>query len=234
MNVTWTNVIPGLWRSDYVTKTAIDAVSYVVALADGEIAVVSPPGSADDALFAFTDQFGKVTALVANNVGHDLGQELWQKRYPDSVTYAPEVAVAKIAKAKKALRPIQPLSALQNKLPPNVRFVDVAGTTSGMTVFSVDAGEGGRALFVDEIISNSPTLIGPLPFKFIFWLTGSGPGLARSKVWTALFAKDKAGVARTVLAEIDRLQPTVVLPGHGNPILPEQFSDLRALLTAIA
>ena len=233
MDASWAVVIPGLWRSEYTTKGAIDAVGYVVALTNGELAVVSPPSSANEAFFTATDALGKVTVLVANNVGHDLGQESWQKRYPDAVTYAPEAALAGLAKAKK-LRPLQPLSALSPKLPAHVRFVDVPGTSSGLTLFSVDAGDAGRALFVDEIIGNSPHLIGPAPFKLAFWLTGSGPGLSRNKIWTWVFAKDKKGVANAVLAQIDAVKPTVVLPGHGEPIPPERFDALRGLLTAIA
>jgi hypothetical protein len=230
MSMQWIQVIPGLWRSEYTTNTAIDAVGYLIALRDGELAVVSPPSSSDDAHFAQTDAIGKVVALVANNSGHDLGQRPWQAQYPDAVSYAPEVTVPQITKAKKDLRPLQSLLALQSKLPANVRFVDVAGTKSGMTLFTVDAGKDGRALFVDEILSNSPGLIGPLPFKILFRLTGSGPGLARNKIWSTVFAKDKKAVAQTVLSEIERFQPTVVLPAHGNPIGQGEFTKVRELL----
>jgi hypothetical protein len=233
MTMTWATVIPGLWRSQYRTTTSIDAVAYVLALSDGELAVVSPPGSADDAVFAATEALGKVVALIANNSGHDLGQALWQKRYPNAVTYAPEAARGAIAKAKPALRPIQPLADLIAKLPGHVTITDVPGTSSGMTLFSIDSGDGGRALFVDEIIGNSPHLIGPAPFRLVFWLTGSGPGLSRNKIWAFMFAKDKKGVAGTVLAQLDALKPTVVLVAHGDPILPDKFDELRALLGAI-
>jgi hypothetical protein len=234
MTMSWTSVIPGLWRSEYVTSTSIDAVSYVIAAANGELIVVSPPGSADDAAFAATDAMGKVTALVANNSGHDLGQALWQKRYPNAVTYAPEAAIASITKAKPALRPLQPLSALVPKLPPHVAFHDVPDTSSGMTMFSVEAADGGRALFLDEIIGNSPHLIGPAPFKVAFWITGSGPGLARNKIWSFMFAKDKKKVAQAVLAKMDAFKPTVLLVAHGLPVTPDKHDDVRKLLGAIA
>ena len=233
MNVQWVNVFPGLWRSDYVTKTAIDAVGYLVALRGRELLVLSPPCNADAALFAQTDALGDVTALVANNSGHDLGQELWQKRYPLAVSFAPEVAVPKITRAKKALRPLQPLAALGDRLPDSVKFFDVAGTGSGMTLFSVDAGDAGRALFVDEIVSNSETLIGPLPFKVAFRLTGSGPGLARNRIWSTIFVRDKPGVATAVLGQIDHLQPTVILPAHGEPIGPERIAAVQALVQTL-
>ena len=186
----------------------LDAVGYVVALADGELAIVSPPSSADDALFTQTDALGDVTALIANNTGHDLGQELWQKRYPLAVTYAPEVAVPQIAKAKKASRPLKPLAALASKLPLQVRFVD-------------------------EILGHSPHLIGPAPFKLLFWITGSGPGLARNRIWSTAFAKDKKAIAATVLGELDTFRPTVLLPVHGNPIAADEFGKARERIAAL-
>jgi hypothetical protein len=229
----WSEIVPGLWRSEYLTGTNIGASSFALRLKDGEIAVLSPPVGADEAFFAATEKLGKVGALVAPNSGHDLGQAAWQARYPDAGTFAPEIAVAAIAKAKPKLRAMKPLSALAPRLASGTTLNDPPGTSSGIAQFAIESGKE-RILFVDEGISNAPKLMGPAPFRFVFWLTGSGPGVARNKVWWFVFAKDKRAVAKQILGELDRLKPTMLMPLHGDPITGDGVAAARALLEPLA
>jgi hypothetical protein len=231
--MSWTEVIPGLWRYAYQTSMGIASNSYAVRAGDGEIAVFSPPVSPDAAMFAATDAIGRVTALVVPNTGHDLGQAAWQEHYPAASCYAPEVAIAAITKAKPKLRIFQPLSALAAKLPSTVHLVDVPGTTSGMTLYTVEAGDQ-RAMFVDELVSNHEKLTGPAPVRLAFWAVGAGPGLARNKIWTWVFCKDKQVVARAVLAEVDARNPTIMLPGHGEPIMTDGAGAIRSQVQPLA
>jgi hypothetical protein len=233
MGEQWTAVIPGLWRHAYTTGMGIHTNAYAIAYGDGEIAVFSPPVAADDALFQATDALGRVTALVAPNTGHDLGQQAWQDRYPDATAYAPEVAIPALHKAKPKLRPFQPLAALAARMPPSVHLVDVPGTTSGMTLWTVEAGDQ-RAMFVDELVSNQTALSGPPPIRFLFWATGSGPGLARNRFWTWIFCKDKRLVAKGVLGEVAARNPTIMLPGHGEPIRDGAAEAIRSQVQPIA
>ena len=233
MTATWTEIVPGLWRSAYATPNHIAAASFALRLKDGEIAVISPCCAPDDAFFAATEVLGKVTTLVAPNTGHDSGQGLWQARYPSADIHAPEVAIRAFAKSYPKLRPMKPLAALANKLPLGVTLADPPGTSSGIMQLAVDAG-GQRVLFVDEGLSNASALTGPAPFRFIFWLTGSGPGIARNKVWWFVFAKDKRAIASQLLGEIDRFKPTILMPLHGEPISGEGIATARALLVPLA
>jgi hypothetical protein len=225
----WKEIVPGLWRTEYMTGTNIGASTFALRLKDGELAVLSPPVGADDAFFAATEALGTVTALVAPNSGHDLGQAAWQARYAKAATFAPAVAVPAIAKAKPKLREMQPLAALASRLPQGATLGDPEGTSSGIMQLAVEGGRE-RVLFVDEGLSNAPKLLGPAPFRFIFWLTGSGPGIARNKVWWFVFAKDKRAVAKQMLEEIDRLKPTILMPLHGDPITGDGVATARALL----
>jgi hypothetical protein len=225
----WTELVPGLWRHAYFTGTGIQANSLALRLADGSIAVLSPPAKADDALFAATDALGKVTVLLAPSTGHDLGQLPWQARYPEARCFAPEVAGPQIEKAKPGSRPLRPLAELAPSLPPSVRVVDVPETKSGLTMLAVDAGSE-RVLFIDEIINHMAPM--PLMFRVVFTLLGSRGGVARTRVWTWAFTKDKGAVARTVLAEMDAHPPTLVLVSHGEPI--RAVDEVRAQLTPIA
>ena len=227
----WSEVVPGLWRFLYVTPMKIQSNAFAVALKDGEIAIVSPPCGADDAFFKATDELGKVTALLAPNSGHDLGLAPWHARYQEAALYAPGAAAKAIGKAKPKLGAILGLDALEGRLPSGVRFSELPGTSSGSLAVSVEAGEQ-RALVCDEAIMNAPKLTGPAPFRFVFWITGSGPGIARNKVWWTFFCKDKPDFARALLAEMDRVKPTTIIPEHGEPISGEGLDRVRSLLAS--
>ena len=100
----WNEILPGLWRSTYSTKTNIASNSFALRLSGGELAVISPRVEPDAAFFAETEALGRVTALVAPNSGHDLGQAAWQARYPDAGVYAPAAAIPVTTEATKSIR----------------------------------------------------------------------------------------------------------------------------------
>jgi hypothetical protein len=227
----WLEVIPGMWRTDYQTTTSILSNGALVSLGDGKLAVVSPPQGVDDAFFKATDELGKVVALVAPNSGHDLGQAAWQERYPDASTHAPEPTAKAIAKSKPKLRPFTTIASLQEKAPSSVKFIDLPGTSSGSVGVVVEGG-GKRVLVVDDCISNSATLLGPIPFKVVFWVTGSGPGLSKNKIWWWAFCKDKKAYAKALLEAWDGGSLDIVLPLHGDEIRGDGIAAARAFVAA--
>jgi hypothetical protein len=229
----WTPILPGLWWHGYLTKTQIPANSYALRLKDGDLAVISPRAAPEPSFFAATEALGAVTVLVAPNSGHDLGQAAWQEHYPAAATFAPAVAGPALHKAKPKLRPFEPLAKLTERLPAGVQLVDLPGVSAGFTMISIEAGEE-RALVVDEAVANAPKLFGPAVFRLVFWLTNSGPGLARNKVWWAVFAKDKRGVAKALVEAIDAKKPTVLLPLHGEPIRGAGIETARGMLAPLA
>lgn len=233
MGFEWEPLVVGVWRGTYATSTGIASNTYAIRLADGSVAVLSPPSAPTEEVFAATEALGPVRALVAQNTGHDLGQARWQARYPAATPYAPEIAAPKLAKAKVGLRPFRPLAELAARLPAGAQLVDVPGARSGMTMLSYAAGDE-RLLFLDEILTNSPTLPGPAIIRLVFWLARSGPGLARNRLWSTVFASDRRQVARAVIAEWDARPPSVVALSHGDPIRTDRLSAARALIDGMA
>jgi hypothetical protein len=229
----WKEVIPGLWRTDYPTTTKLHSNAALISLGDGKLALVSPPQGADDALFKETDGLGSVVALVAPNSGHDLGQAAWQDRYPNATVHAPEVTAKAIAKSKPKLKPFEPMAALSERAPSSVKFLDLPGTSSGSVAVSVEGG-GKRAVILDDCLSNSPALVGPAPVKLVFWMTGSGPGLSRNKLWWWIFCKDKKGFAKTLLDAWDSKSVDIVLPLHGDEIRGDAVATARGFVASQA
>ena len=226
----WKEVVPGMWRTHYPTSTKLASNAVLVALDGGDLAVVSPPQNASDEFYAATDKLGKVTALVAPNLGHDLGQAAWQERYASATVHAPDVTAKAIAKAKPKLRAFASMGALAERTGSKVRFVDLPGTSSGSVALSVEAA-GKRVLVIDDCLSNSPSLVGPAPVRFVFWATGSGPGLAKNKLWWWVFCKDKPAYTRALLEEWDRASTDVVLPLHGDEISGDDVGRARAFVS---
>jgi hypothetical protein len=164
---------------------------------------------------------------VAPNTGHDLGIGAWFARYPGAGMYAPAVAAPQIEKAKK-VGPIRPLGEL--RVDSRVRLLDVPGTRSGMTMFSLES-EGRRLTFTDELVMSGATQ-GPAPARFVFWLAGSGgEGIRANKLWAMVFAKDKREVARAVVAELEAHPPTTLLLGHGPSV--EDIGAAKAAVAAV-
>jgi hypothetical protein len=52
----------------------------------------------------------------------------------------------------------------------------------------------------------------------IFRLLGGGPDYRFNGVPAMVYMKDRAAWARSVLAAMEKAQPTAVLPGHGAPL----------------
>mgnify|MGYP003353014761 CR=1 FL=1 len=90
-----------------------------------------------------------------------------------------------------------------------------------------------RVLVLDDCMTNGATLSGPAPFRFLFWLTGSGPGLVRSKLWFFAFCKDKPAFVKSVLDEWDRLGPTKIAFLHGDEAGSDRIGEARAQLAAV-
>jgi hypothetical protein len=229
--MSWIEIAPGLWKANYVTKIGVDCNAMALRLADGSLAVLSPPTNHDARLFDEIDALGKVSALIAPNVGHDAGQIAWQARYRDATVHAPAVSAPKIAKAKPTLRPFASIDSLAPRMAAGTSLLELPGTSSGAVALTVQAGSE-RVLVLDDCMTNGATLSGPAPFRFLFWLTGSGPGLARSKIWFFAFCKDKPAFVKSVLDEWDRLGPTKIAFLHGDEAGRDRIAEARAQLAA--
>ena len=195
-------------------------------LDDGSWLVVSPaiglPASALDAL----GQDGDVSALVAPNGFHHLGQATWRARFPKAVSYAPEGALARLAK-KAAAVPFRSLGELT--LPARIGRHLPEGMKVPDLLLSVRAGDG-AVWFVGDLISN--TVAGDVKGfpGFMFRLLGGGPGYRFNKVPTMVYLRDKKAWKASVRALFEQTAPTAVVPAHGDPITDDAAAKTRAIL----
>lgn len=197
-----------LWREYPFAKGAY-ATTLVFRGADG-LVVVSPGTRLEARAYDALADFGKVSALVANNTYHHLGQKPWRERFPDAESYGPPGAVATLEKKVPGVR-FRPLSELA--LPGHVRWEDAPGFKTGETILQVDA-KPGPVWYAGDLLANIEQTPRP-PIKWLFTLTNSAPGFRLFKLATWLIVKDKKAVREWMLAQLDEHPPAVVVPAHG-------------------
>jgi len=202
----------GLLWSEYRFTSNGKANMLIVRGVDG-LVVVSPGAGLEPRVLDAVAALGPVRALVANNSWHHLGQAAWRQRFPDAVSYAPEAALADLRKKNKAI-PWQPLSSLT--LPGHVHAREVPGVSIGETLVTVET-KRGPVLFAGDLLANM-TKLPPPPMKWVFTLSGSGPGFRLFKLATTFTVKNKDAAREEALAAIDALPPSLVVPAHGEPV----------------
>ena len=200
-----------LWR-EYGFSGKARATTFVFRGADG-LVVVSPARGLGASEFDVLRDFGPVTALVANNAFHHLGQREWRAHFKDARCYAPAGTVAKLEKKTQGLG-FRPLSDLA--LPAHARCDDPPGFRSGETIVRVSTAKG-AVWFTGDLLTNIGKVPKP-PLKWLFTLTGSAPGFKLFRIGVPLLVKDKRAVRAWALAELAKDPPAVIVPAHGRAI----------------
>jgi hypothetical protein len=201
--------------------------SMAVRLDDGSWLVISPAsGAPPDALEALAKD-GPVSALVAPNAYHHMGQGAWRARFPQAKSYAPAAALPRLAKQAAGV-PFEPLEALTAKLPARVACL----VPDGMRIPDVllRASSGGETVwFTGDLISNTVAQdIAAVP-RFIFGLLGGGPGYRLNPVPAMIYLKDKAAWRNAAKAAFEQAPPSAVVPAHGLPVRDGVAEKTRAL-----
>lgn len=214
-----------VWIYEYVAN-GYKANAFAFLLDENNLAVISPPIGISQADFAAIDAKGQVTALIAPHSGHDLGHAEWQARYPNAISYAPNVALDQLK--QNGLRSFTPLSKLSAA---NIEFREVPGTKKGGTIAVVRRGER-PVVYLDELVINWASL--PASWtKLLFWLTGSAPGLKVNRVYSKMLCPNIQAVAQTVLDSLNG--DPVIVPAHGVPLIQvDEVARVRALVEPLA
>lgn len=223
----WQEVIEGsnVWVYEYVPN-GYKANAVALLLDETKLAIVSPPTGLSETDFAEIDAKGKITTLITPHSGHDLGQSEWQARYPNAISYAPQIALSQLKHTGR--RPFTPLTKLSDS---TVEFREVPGTKKGGTV-AISRRGSRPVVYLDELVINWSSLPSNWT-KLLFWLTGSAPGLKINRAYFSMLCSDKQAVAQTVLDALEG-DPAIV-PAHGTPLVRVgDATRVRALVEPLA
>lgn len=197
------------------------ATTFVFRARDG-LAVVSPGVGLASRDYDALGELGEVTALIANNSFHNLGQKPWRERFPAARSFCPEGAMASLRK-KVPGTTLEPLSALA--LPEAVQCTEMPGHR-GETFVSVKTRQG-CAWYVGDVITNFQK-VPPPPLRWLFTWTDSGPGyrLFRPNAW--IFVKDRPRLREWGLGRVAECPPTTVVSAHGPAFEAPDLAELTA------
>lgn len=223
MDLEW-NVLDaerGIWWREYEFTRGALATTVVLRGVDGLI-VLSPSVNTPEHVFVVLERLGQVTALVATNSHHHLGQREWRARFPAATTYGPPRALTvlgkKLQKSAGAIDgaiDVRPLDELS--LPAWIHWEDPPGFKTGETLLRMTTANG-NVWFVGDLVANIQRLPKP-PLRWLFQLTRSAPGLKLFRMATWLFVADKRAVRSWFLAQLDAHPPSALIPAHGPPVL---------------
>jgi hypothetical protein len=195
---------------------------------DGTWVVVSPASGAPESALDELARDGDVSALVAPNGYHHLGQKAWRTRFPAAKSYAPEGAIARLA-SKAAGIPFEPMAGLTAKAGSRFDFLVPEGMKAADLLVRVGGAEG-NVWFGGDLISNTVAAdMGFMP-RMVFSLLGGGPGYRYNPVPAIVYLKDKARWKSDVRGRMTKEPPAVMFPAHGEPVVEDVVARTQAIL----
>jgi hypothetical protein len=204
-----------------------EANTLAVRLDDGSFLVVSPASNAGEGVLDELGKLGTVSALLAPNGFHHMGQAQWRKRFPEAVSYAPADAIGRVA--KKSGIAYQPVSELQGKLGPHVHVVAPLGLKNTDLLVHASTPEG-AIWFGGDLISNQQPGEGSLIFRALSALAGGGPGYRFNPLPAMLYLKDKKAWKADVRERMGRERLLAVVPAHGHVATGETVARTQEIL----
>lgn len=205
------------------------ARTMVARFKDGELVVMSPPCSPDDAALKALEPFGKVTALVAPNGFHHLGLPEWAKAFPDAKLYAPDKALARVRKKQPDLSPLRPLAELGRESTSGVELLDLPFFSIGEAWLKAPSRDG-QVWYVSDSCFNLASLPPALVVRLLFKWTKSAPGFRINRLGNLIFLKDRAGYKSWFAEQLRDEEPAIVVPAHGDVV---KAPDLRTTLNSM-
>lgn len=204
----------GVLSFSYMFAREGQANSFVARLPSGGLMIISPPRKIDDAALAELAAYGKVEAIVSNNGFHHLGIARWRELFPQARCFAAPGAAARIAKKSKDAGALEPLSALQPLLGPDVAVVEAPKSKAGETWAWAKIG-GGHAWYASDILANMERLPSNFVVRLLFKLSNSAPGYKVFSLAARLILQDRKAAFSRLLDDVRKHPVKVMVPAHG-------------------
>ena len=204
------------------------ANTLAVRLDDGSWLVVSPSVGSPEGVYDALAKDGTVTALLAPNGFHHLGQSAWRKRFPTAISYASDDARARLSKKCPGVT-YESVNRLTERLPARVGILLPDGMKApDLLVHATSAGT--TVWHTGDLVSNTTAEDMPLHWRLLMTVFGAGTGFRFNTMPAMIYLRDRAAWKRSVLAAIEKAPPAVLLPAHGNPLADNVAEKTRHIL----
>lgn len=204
------------------------ANTLAVRLEDGSWLVVAPSVGSASSVLGELSKDGTVSALIAPNAYHHLGQRAWRLHFPSAISYAPDGALPRLSRKSPDV-PYRPASDLSETIHPRVSFLVPEGMKSpDMLVRVSDAGS--TVWWMGDLFTNNAVADQNWLLRMISPLAGSGVGYRRNSKPGMIYVRNPKAWLHSITNALDAEPPTVVVPAHGNPVMKDTARRTRSLL----
>ena len=198
---------------------------------DGDWAIISPPSDAPQTVFDQIALRGPVTALIAPNGFHYLGQAAWRRRFPEARSFAPAGTLPRLA-AKAPNVDFQPMEDHLDRFAP-AQIVIPSGmkTPDAMMSWPID---GGWLWWLGDQYANNDKADQILPLRLLSRLLAGGPGYHCNPRPELVYVEDRRAWAADIAQGFSDRPPKTVLCAHGDPVFGDAEKRTIASLHDVA
>jgi glyoxylase-like metal-dependent hydrolase (beta-lactamase superfamily II) len=206
------------------------ANTLAVRLEDGTWLVISPATGVSPAVLDDLAKDGAVSALVAPNAFHHLGQAPWRRRFPSALSYAADEAFPRLARKSPDVS-YRSTSELKERVRSRVDVFMPLGLKAPDLMFRISV-PGATVWWMGDLFSNNTAADQVWWLRLVAPLAGSGLGYRRNAKPGLIYVRDRAAWLRSMADEVGNHPPTIVIPAHGDPVLEDAARRTRQLLDA--
>jgi hypothetical protein len=197
-------------------------------LADGTWVVVAPSVGPASSVLEDLSKDGTVSALIAPNAYHYLGQQAWRLHFPGATSYAPAGALPRLFRKSPDV-PYHPASDLIETIHPRVTFLVPEGMKSPDMLIRVSVA-GSMVWWMGDLFTNSAADDQNWLLRIIAPFAGSGLGYRRNSRPGLIYVRDPKAWLHSITNALDAEPPSIVVPAHGNPVTEDAARRTRTLL----
>ena len=197
-------------------------------LQDGTWLVVAPSVGSPRSVLEDLAKDGTVSALIAPNAYHYLGQQAWRLHFPGAASYAPAGALPRLSRKSPEV-PYRSASELIDSVQPRVSFLVPEGMKSPDMLIRISAAEA-TVWWMGDLFTNSARDDLNWLLRIIAPLAGSGLGYRRNTRPGLIYVQNPTAWLHSISDALDADPPSVVVPAHGNPVMEDTARRTRDLL----
>jgi|KBSSwiStaDraftv2_1062776.scaffolds.fasta_scaffold01867_2 hypothetical protein len=204
------------------------ANTLAVRLEDGTWLVIAPSVGSASSVLEDLSKDGTVSALIAPNAYHYLGQRAWRLHFPSATSYAPDGALARLARKSPDVL-YRPASELIETIRPRVTFLVPEGMKSPDMLIRVSVA-GATVWWMGDLFTNTAVDDQNWLLRMIAPLAGSGMGYRRNSKPGLVYVRNPKAWLHSITNALEAEPPSIVVPAHGNPVTQDAALRTRALL----
>ena len=195
---------------------------------DGTWTVVSPSKDGMASVFDEFSRNGSVSALVAPNAYHHVGQRTWRHVFPGATSYAPEGAHFRLGTQSPGIA-YRSTADLLPRLPAGVELFLPEGMKRPDLLIRITVRDK-TIWWLGDLFSNNAAHDQTLPLRVISRFFGSGLGYRRNAKPGLVYVDDARAWLRSIRNALGQYPPSIVIPAHGDPVVDDAARRTQDLL----